>query len=129
MSIEIKFRYVLQHGETGRIMTNVCSLEDLENGTVCYWLETLVKIGWAVIARNQCSGLKDKNGKEIYKDDICKGGMLLCTGGYSIKNDTATTVKFEDGMFKLGSVSLISYARRTEVIGNIYQHPELLKEA
>lgn len=74
----------------------------------------------------QLTSLKDKNGTEIYEGDVVSGGMLRCTGGYSIANDK-TTVRFESGMFKAGSISLNSVARSCEVIGNIYQHPELLR--
>jgi len=68
----------------------------------------------------QFTGLKDKNGKEIYEGD-----QLFITAGYS------SVVKFEDGMF----VSVYSHpedgetiplidaiGKDTEVIGNIYEN-------
>lgn len=74
----------------------------------------------------QYTGLRDKNGVEIYEGDVVSGGMLLCSGGYSIRNDK-TTVNYSSGMFKAGTISLCSIARDTEVLGNVYENPELLE--
>lgn len=82
----------------------------------------------------QYTGLKDKNGKEIYEGDILKNRnkeKLLeikwneTYGGYSIffleftlnKLKVASSVKFKD----------LLLVEEMEVIGNIYENPELLK--
>ena len=36
-------------------------------------------------------------------------------------------VRFENGMFKLGAISLVTFINKMEVIGNIYENPELLE--
>ena len=74
----------------------------------------------------QYTGLKDKNEKEIYEGDILSNG----------NNEKPYKVIFENGSYRAEfegdfeeySLDLIDVvAQGCEVVGNIYENPELLK--
>lgn len=75
----------------------------------------------------QYTGLKDKNGKEIYEGDILSNG----------NDEKPYKVVFENGSFRAEfkgdfeeySFDLIDVvAQGCEVVGNIYENPELINE-
>ena len=88
----------------------------------------------------QFTGLLDKNGKEIYEGDIVSGvfdesGVKMCGvvfydyDGFKMKCVQHMCDKDRNG--KVNYFSFIDYdgdiLRELEVIGNIYESPELLK--
>ena len=69
----------------------------------------------------QFTGLHDKNGKEIYEGDVLQtrsgvGHMVFDNCGYAIKSPGSEAVDYEFSAFYL----------ECEIIGNIYENPELI---
>ncbi len=81
----------------------------------------------------QYTGLHDKNGKEIYEGDIVKADAFYL--GDSFVKASTGQVRFDNGAYfvssevptcgELDSEAIFNY--RIEIIGNIYENPELLE--
>lgn len=76
----------------------------------------------------QFTGLYDKNGKEIYEGDIISfvKGLKKTENGDWEDNVRIYEVKFEEAQFNISCLSKVTNS--IEIIGNIYDNPELLKE-
>lgn len=94
------------------------------------WLEPASKSREVII--EQYTGLKDKNGKEIYEGDIARWSFKVDRN--SELTYTADAVKWESYAEEEWPYSTISGFTLPEsedgyeVIGNIHENPELLEE-
>lgn len=79
---------------------------------------------------NQCTGLKDKNGKLIYEGDVVTYEWLTPLGKVW-RNDGKYIVEWSDGFCLLSNIARYDVEhgtkRNVEIIGNIYENPELLE--
>lgn len=71
----------------------------------------------------QSTGLTDKNGKEIFEGDIIVSKDVLLTGVIEFRADLGMLVStlVEYNNFE----RLCNVANSSEIIGNIWEHPEL----
>lgn len=116
---EIKFR---AYDEKKNIMHTVISINFSEK--IIEMADYSKKAYWSTrpstVVLMQYTGLKDKNGKEIYEGDIVKNDIY----------DDVFDVKFVDGMFSIDSgTALRSFTNypsgnKVEIIGNKYENPE-----
>ena len=79
----------------------------------------------------QCTGLKDKNGKEIFEGDILEWVEENLGEGNIVKD--RGVVEFEHGSFSIKYISICEWYNEDgtpfEIIGNIWENPELLESA
>ena len=148
---EIKFRAVMQRldgvkyvSQAYSIDNNLSYLFDFENNRWDIFLEMItteerfVELfpdddehlkDWTHIENIQYTGLKDKNGIEIYELDILQIELDWGYGPAKI----LSKVYFENGCFRAKALNsnedtLLIELPPCEVVGNVYENPELLKE-
>jgi uncharacterized phage protein (TIGR01671 family) len=112
--------------------------DTLQGGKFEYWDSKINQydgIFWTMIKHksfkepNQFTGLKDKNGKEIYEGDILQ--RVLYFAEKEVGRDNVTVI-FDYCSFcflwKDKTITTIKYLMDGfQIIGNIYENPELLK--
>jgi uncharacterized phage protein (TIGR01671 family) len=78
----------------------------------------------------QYTGLKDKNGKEIYEGDVLKINLYDDEWITKVRNYLGTLIIDIEGCdWNTTALSFLDDEAETEVIGNIYENPELLKSS
>ena len=106
------------------------SWEDLNDGTenlIEYFEKSMSDVSEVM----QYSGLHDRNGKEIYEGDIVRGLSYKEPWAMRTKYEVVGRVKFssKQGFYfcgDLGKGRTYPWLNSCEIIGNIYETPELL---
>jgi len=99
------------------IMDNGSFIAPIESANHTYWV--------ALENSEKYTGLHDENNTEIYEGDIVKGYLMINDDDYSFTD----VVSYKAPSFvcdNSADFGLDMY--ELEVIGNIYENPELLKE-
>ena len=148
MKREIKFDIVLKHKKDNDIIHEVFTYTEIFNGDAKLKVSYLNEDGYIVIANRMFTGLQDKNGKDIFEGDIV---VSTCNKMKPKKDETDLfeTPEFELKTFHnvidwFNGVRISGWRIKgkgfqtqlkwstvgnmnLEVIGNIYDNPELLK--
>lgn len=127
---QIKFRFWGKFGELNE-EKDECENEMLYGDRFCFSEHAPINDLFAdkSFVAMQFTGLTDKNGKEIYEGDV-------------LSNSTGKIDKvifYENGFFGKSKSNMgknhywynplcVDYIKNKEVIGNIYENPELLKK-
>ena len=96
---------------------------------------TLELFGNNYLVLMQYTGLKDKNGKEIYEGDIIQDKRIVFATMPAIIETLVVSFR-QDGFYALNPTNddpypafgKLRYYQGFEIIGNIYENPELIKQ-
>ena len=114
---EIKLRYIVRKDGKTRSIEPI-TIEDIEENEVSYNIRAR---GYKIIDRNPFTGLKDKNGKEIYEGDIV-------VSDFRFKNEDMYQIVWVEESAEFFIQNKDICGEYVEIIGNIYENPELLNE-
>jgi len=121
---EIKFRYYFENMRYGGLCKDTFTLKDVEDGLVLDE-DNYDNLELSVFKRVQFTGLKDKNGVEIYESDLIK--FTTERDLFEVKWSEVYLAYHIYSRHKRALMSLCE-CENFEVIGNIYENKDLLNE-
>ena len=130
---EIKFRAFVDNKMYKVVGLDLWS-DSVSEHTFTIWdddLDDSIELDTTEFGLMQYTGLKDKNGKEIYEGDIVKYNY-----NNQVYQDVYAKVEYSIAGFRLNADYISRHLSRhiriantdySEVVGNIYENPELLE--
>ncbi|MGY6720063.1 YopX family protein [Bacillus licheniformis] len=122
----IKIRYTFRHKGSGNIEMKWYSIGQLEERATAK-LSPVFSDEYELISRDLYTGLKDNTGREIYEGDIVQGSHRYQRDDEIILIEQQ--VHYLNGCYMFGNNAheYFNKHRIIEVIGNIYENPDLLE--
>lgn len=126
MNREIKFRVwdteLKEMIEAGKVRISGTGIIDLDNGKD--WTEDVDAERFIVM---QYTGLKDKNGKEIYEGDILQLKQAK-KSIFVVEYEEQSFIAYCKNKVNNNEDALHYVSDALQIVGNIYEHPHLLRE-
>ena len=116
-----RFRFRVFYKPHNKIYNVICLNSDRQKEIIVEYKGSTALVEWKYCDILQSTGLKDKNGRLIYEGDIIKETLIDF-----INEEIITVVKWDKLNTGYNLENLQNCER--EIIGNIYQNPELLEE-
>ena len=111
--------YIIRYGHTGKEKYYIVPI--YASDLYCFLIDKTTIC--------QCTGLKNKNGKLIWENDICnyynpedKDGIGIIKNGYVLWIDGTISMRH-----KMTPLFYLQCKDEWEVIGNVFDNPELLE--
>ena len=132
---EIKFRYIVKR-KNGYVFSELFTIEQIEKGKANLFIK-VNHVNPNELTREQYTGLKDKNGKEIYPGDIIQTSNHnkkwdiwepeeMGTTVAKVVLDRGLRIEWSNWKMENTESNSVFSQRYCKIIGNIHENPELL---
>lgn len=125
---EIKFK---AWDKKNKQIAEVVAIDYLANEVMLDYFGKMYFLNFEYAELLQFTGLKDKNGTEIYEGDILQGTYYFRGVGWYDTGEGDVEIKgkvvYEQGGYECQGYNLGDLTNDVEIIGNIYESPEIME--